>query len=69
METVNIAGISCRKDKLDTLNYEDMFKQAKSSQIWLRVKDADKLIDKELRSHGFKPVKANTRKAKASKSK
>jgi hypothetical protein len=69
MKTVNIAGISCRKDKLDTLTYEVLFKQAKESATWLRVKNADALIDKELRKHGFKPAKKNTAKSKTSKSK
>lgn len=67
METVNIAGISCKKDKLKSLNYESLFKQAKESKQWLRVKNADKLIDKELKKHGFKPSKANSRQTKADK--
>lgn len=58
METVNIAGVSCRKDKLDTFNYEKLMKLA------LGTGKKQNEIDKELREHGFKPTKGNTRKAK-----
>lgn len=56
METINIAGVSCRLDKLSNLSYEGLFENAKNSLKWKGVKDADKLIKKELISHGFKPT-------------
>lgn len=67
MKTVNIAGISIKESAKGKFTYEQLFKQAKESAYWLRVKDADKKIDAELKKHGFKPAKKNTSKAKASK--
>ena len=64
MRTITVAGISIREDKKKSFTYEQLFKQAKESLTWLRVKDADKKIDAELKKHGFKPVKKHSKSTK-----
>ena len=54
METIRIAGVECRVDKLSTLTYEAIY----NSAIGIKGNRAS-LIDKELRDNGFKPVKAD----------
>lgn len=65
MESINIAKVSCRVDKLATLTYEQLYDSAINAMAWKGVKDAKALIDKELREHGFKPSKTNRKPIKA----
>ena len=67
MKTITVAGISIKESAKERLTYEQLFEQAKNSAHWLRVKDADKKIDAELRKHGFKPVKKAAKSVKADK--
>ena len=67
MKTIVVAGISIKADKKESFTYEQLFKQAKESRKYLRVKNADKLIAKELKDNGFKPTKKHTIKAKSDK--
>lgn len=67
METINIAGVSCRVDKLANLTYESIYSSAIGSMHWKGVKGASELIDKELRENGFKPVTKNAKSAKKPK--
>lgn len=69
MKVIKVAGISIKESAKSRLTYEQLFKQAKESLEWLRVKDADKKIDTELKKHGFKPIKKTTTKTKTTKSK
>mgnify|MGYP000244666786 CR=1 FL=1 len=68
MKTITVAGISIVENKKKNFTYEQLFKRAKESKDWLRVKDADKKIDAELREHGFKPAKKSANQDKAAKS-
>lgn len=66
---MKIAGIGIKESAKDKFTYEQLFKQAKESLEWLRVKDADKKIDAELKKHGYKPAKTTTNKTKTTKQK
>lgn len=69
METIKIAGVSCRVDRLgSSLSYEKIYNQAIQSQHWQGVKNASELIDKELRDNGFKPITTAREPIKANKS-
>lgn len=65
---MKVAGIGIKDSVKDSFTYEQLFEQAKRSLHWLRVKDADKKIDAELKKHGFKPIKKSANKTKKPKS-
>lgn len=67
MKTITVAGLKIKESAKDNFTYEQLFDLAKSSPNWLRVKNANKLIDKELKDNGYKPVKKNTKQIKANK--
>lgn len=67
-DTINIAGVNCKVSKLATLDYETLFNLALRNIKWKGVKNREIHIDKELREHGFKPIRKVTKQTKANKS-
>ncbi len=64
---MKVAGIDIKESAKDKFTYEELFAKAKRSLHWLRVKDADKKIAAELKKHGYKPAKKNTKQSSKGK--
>ncbi|MCP4984856.1 MAG: hypothetical protein GY928_01965 [Colwellia sp.] len=59
-----IAGVGVNLDNRDNITYEQLMKSALTTKKYYKNKNAEKLIDKELRANGFKPSKPKGKKNK-----
>lgn len=67
MDSVRIAGISIKKEHLETQTYEILMLKALNSPMFFRKPNARKLIDAELRANGFRPSKKHIKQSKSDK--
>jgi len=67
METINICGVGCRKEALETLSYETLMNAALKTPEFFQKPNARETIHKELLKNGFKPTVKNTGKTKDDK--
>lgn len=59
MADIKIAGVSVALSSASKITYEQLMKVALTAEKYYRNPQAEELIDKELREHGFKPTQTS----------